>query len=306
MGYGSWDSVTYNSMRSSNATKSAKDIFTSTKVTKDMDPINISLRESRDSVDHPLSKAVSFWLDVTGSMGDIPVYLVKEKLGTLIETMLAHGTADAQILFGAIGDHFSDRSPLQIGQFESETTLINKWLTSVHIEKGGGGTCQESYLLAWLVASRHFSLDCFEKRGEKGILFTCGDEMTHETISAEWQRKNLGYTQAADLTALELLEAVKRTHHVFHLHVQEGSNGKDEKVMEHWRNLLGQHVIMIEDKNTIPEVVASTVALLAGQDLAKVTSGFDSKTADKVSSALAKFDNTSTSVSTQETGIISF
>ena len=40
-------------------------------------------------------------------MGRIPELLIRQKLGTLMDTMLDHGVTDPQVMFSAIGDHFT-------------------------------------------------------------------------------------------------------------------------------------------------------------------------------------------------------
>ena len=49
-------------------------------------------------------------------------------------------------------------------------------LARFFLERGGGGQQTESYELAAYFMARHTSIDCFEKRGEKGYLFLIGDE----------------------------------------------------------------------------------------------------------------------------------
>ena len=139
MGGSSWSSDAYKNLSNSYATKSKSAIFTSTKLTSTMSPHGIKFRESRDSDAHPKSLAINLYLDVTGSMGDIPNFLIKEKLGTLMETLIKHGIEHPQVLFGGIGDQYSDQAPLQVGQFESGTEELNKWLTELYLEGNGGG-----------------------------------------------------------------------------------------------------------------------------------------------------------------------
>lgn len=304
MGYSSWSDDAYAHLSSSYSSKSTDDIFTSNRTKKADDaltPVNITFRESRDSVEHPNSLAVAVFLDVTGSMGHIPEKLIKENLGTLMNTMITHGVNDAQVLFGAIGDHYSDRFPLQIGQFESGTAELDQNLTKIYLEGGGGGSSEESYLLAWLTAARHTSIDCFEKRNHKGILFTIGDEKSHIKIDASKLKTLMGYTQAVDLTDEQLLEEVQRMYHVFHIHINEASYKNDPKILGYWKKLLGERLIVLDDHNRVAEIIASTVAVIHGADLNSVVSGFSSNVALTVKNALAKVD---LSVSKTNTGVI--
>jgi len=293
MGYSNWSNDAYANLSSSYASKSTNDIFTSNKTRKADDsftPDKITFRESRDSVEHPNSVAVAVFLDVTGSMGEIPEKMVRENLGTLMNTLIKHEVNDAHVLFGAIGDHYSDRFPLQIGQFETGTIELDQSLTKLYLEGGGGGTQQESYLLAWLFAARHTSIDCFEKRNQKGILFTIGDEKSHSKIEADKLKSLMGYTQADTLTDEELLNEVKRMYHVFHIHINEASYKNNPNILNYWKNLLGERLIILDDHNRVAEIIASTVAVIHGADLNNIISGFNPSVALTVKNALAKVD----------------
>ena len=253
-----------------------------------MSPFGIKFRESRDSEAHPESLSIGVFLDVTGSMGRITEILVREKLGSLMNTLIAHGVEHPQILFGAIGDHISDRYPLQVGQFESGTDELDKWLTEIYIEGGGGGQSMESYTLAWLFASRHTSIDCFEKRKQKGFLFTIGDEAAWDSLQADRLKNLMGYTQTDTVSDRELLEEAQRSYHVFHIHINEASYKDSPVVLGYWRNILGERLIILEDYNAIAETIATTVAVIHGVDLKQVLNSFDDKTAKTVGDALVQ------------------
>ena len=90
--------------------------------------------------------------------------------------LIQNGIPDPTLLFLAIGDHECDKSPLQVGQFESGDPELDLWLTRTWLEKGGGGNAGESYLLAHYFAAYHTDIDAYNKRGKRGFLFTVGDE----------------------------------------------------------------------------------------------------------------------------------
>jgi hypothetical protein len=288
MGSSSWSSDAFSKLKADHSTKSTAQIFTSTKIDNDMSPKNVKFRESRDSDAHPESVAVAVFLDVTGSMGMIPERLVREKLGALMTTLIDHGVPDAHVLFGAIGDHYSDTTPLQVGQFEAGTDELNKWLTKIYLEGGGGGQNKESYLLAWLFAGRHTSIDCFEKRDEKGFLFTIGDEATWDEAEKDRLADLLGYSLEANVTSAQLLAEAQRMYNVFHLHIKETSTGRQQNIIDSWKDKLGERVIIVEDYNNVAEIIASTVAVVRGADIQKVVAGFDDHTAKQVTNALVK------------------
>lgn len=299
MGSSAWSNDAYNNLRADYSTKTTQQIFTSSNLDNDMSPKGVKFRESRDSSAHPESLAVAVFLDETGSMGKIPEILVREKLGALMNTLIAHGIPDAHVFFGAVGDHYADRSPLQVGQFEAGTEELNKWLTKIYLEGNGGGQGMESYSLAWLFAARHTSIDCFEKRSEKGFLFTIGDERVHDKLEAERLSELLGYEFKEGMNATQLLSEAQRMYHVFHLHIHETSTGHDAKTPESWKSLLGERLIMVEDYNNVAEIIASTVAVVKGADLKNVIAGFDDQTAKQVSNALVKVSTSLTKKQTE-------
>jgi hypothetical protein len=289
MGNSSWSNDAYKHLRANYSTKSTAQVFGNRSIDKDMSPRGVQFRESRDSVEHPESLAIGVMLDETGSMGSIPEMLVRHKLGNLMNTLIDHGVPDAQVLFGGIGDQYADNSPLQVGQFESGTDELNRWLTKIFLEGGGGGQSMESYSLAWLFFARHTSIDCFEKRNQKGFLFTIGDEGVHKALERDLLTNLLGYPFYEDIPAEQLLAEAQRMYHVFHLHVTE--TGSSAGIIDGWRKLLQERLIIVEDYNNIAEIIASTVAVVMGADLKKVVAAFDTTTAKQVSNALVKINN---------------
>lgn len=287
MGHSTWSDDAYKSISTDYASKSVDEIFNASEA-PEMSAVNVDIRESRDSDEHPTSLAVMVFLDVTGSMGMIPDAIAREKLGTLMSTIISNGVEHPQILFGAIGDHHSDRSPLQIGQFESGTEELDKWLSSIFIEGYGGGQDMESYLQAWLVAGRHTSIDCFEKRGEKGFLFTIGDERNWDSMDAASLKKILGYPQSETLTDVQLLEEAQRLYNVYHIHINETSYKDDPTVLGYWKKMLGERLIILDDYNAVTETIATIIAIQHGVDMTKVISGFGDSIGASVTNALAK------------------
>jgi len=288
MGSSTWSNDAYTHLKKDYSTKTTAQIFTSNRLNKDLNPNGVKFRESRDSDVHPNSIAIAVYLDVTGSMGSIPDYLVRNKLGLLMNTLIAHDVPDAHVLFGGIGDHYTDEAPLQVGQFEAGTDELNDCLTKIYLEGGGGGQNMESYSLAWLFASRHTSIDCFEKRQQKGFLFTIGDEAVHPTIEKTRLKELLGYGFGEDVSTEHLLAEAQRMYEVFHLQITQTSTGSAPVILKKWQELLGERVIIVKDYENIAEIIASTVAVVLGANLQKITAGFDTKTSNQVTTALAK------------------
>ncbi|MFP3592101.1 hypothetical protein [Chryseobacterium sp. SIMBA_038] len=241
------------------ASKSASEIFTQNAkrmAHESMNPNGISFRESRDSAVHPNSVPIILGLDVTGSMGHIPHELIKEGLPKLMGGIIQGGVPDPALLFLGIGDHECDGYPLQVGQFESGDEELDMWLTRTYIESGGGGNAGESYLLAWYFAAFHTRTDAFEKRNQKGLLFTVGDEPCLKTLPASAIREIMGTGQQT-FTHTELLKEAQKKYEVFHISVLHSDQAV--RADKGWKDLLGQNCLSIEDYRDVPNVIKEIV-----------------------------------------------
>lgn len=265
MGMGSY-SVDDRALRSKTlgyASKPASEIFTQRSINNAMNPHGVMVRESRDSDEHPNTVSIILALDVTGSMGSIPHFLVKEGLPNIMGNIIQRGIKDPQLLFLAVGDHECDSSPLQVGQFESSDALLDKWLTDVYLEGGGGGNAGESYLLAWYFTGFHTSIDCFEKRKQKGFLFTIGDEPTLPEIPEKALAKIMGKGQYKNYSASVLLDKARERYHVYHLHIKETGAGREQRTQDGWKQLMGQNLILVDSHTEIAKIIPDIVSKVA-------------------------------------------
>lgn len=268
MGGGSYN-VTYRSTRAK-----AKGYDTLTKATMDtvfkqnvsrsvhetLNPKGVSFREARDSDEHPESYPILIGVDVTGSMGDIPVQLAKNGLPNMIQRVFNQGIKHPQVGFVAFGDHEVDGNPLQISQFESSDELIDECLTNIYFEGGGGGNGGESYLLAWYHAAHHTKIDSYEKRGQKGLLVTIGDEPNLSKLPGRVVSKLYGMQSSQDFTASELLTEASKTYDVYHINVGSTYSGSSQNTKDHWRQTLGQNFIEAQSHEEIPEIIGKLAA----------------------------------------------
>jgi hypothetical protein len=238
---------------------STAEAFTQREINNAMNPHGIKVRESRDSEEHPNSLAIILGLDVTGSMGSVPHFLVKEGLPNIMESIIEKGEPDPQILFLGIGDHECDSSPLQVGQFESSDELLDKWLTDVYLEGGGGGNYGESYLLAWYFAAYHTVIDCYEKRGKKGFLFTVGDEPCLKKISKGSVKGIMGDGQYDNFSASVLYDKAREKYNVYHIHVKETGAGSRQETIDGWKQLLSDNLLVVEHHDDIADIISNTV-----------------------------------------------
>ena len=307
MGSSSWSSDAFSHLSSSRASTPVDDIFVNNKthqVDKDMSPKGVVFRESRDSIAHPTSLALCVFLDETGSMGTIPLELAKGNLCSLMDTLLKHNVPHPQILFGGVGDDRSDEYPLQVGQFESGNVELDEWLTKIYLESNGGGNGGESYALSWLFAARHTSTDCFEKRNQKGFLFTIGDEPCHRKISADSLKKIFDTNEASDVDAATLLSEARRSYFVYHIHINHGYDRSS--VAQSWVDLIGkENLIELDDKDLVAETIASIVAVNQGENLQNITKSFGAVKAGKVEKALALINQNQGVAKISDSGVLS-
>lgn len=291
MGNGSWktdDWDTYSTAHIRSA-KTVDDIYKKRTIDLKFDPTGIALRESRDSVDNPNSNAIIVALDVTGSMDSVLDAMARTGLATLVTEIHARKpVSDPHIMFMGVGDvDAGDRAPLQVTQFEADIRIAEQ-LKDIYLERHGGGNDYESYNLPWYFAGMKTSIDCFEKRGKKGYLFTVGDEETPRGLSVAAIKRVLGDDIQADLTNEQILAIVSRMYHVYHVIVEQGSHYRNygTRVDESWRKLLGQNVINLSDHTKMAEVIVSAIQLREGCEKDAIVSSWDGKTSAIVAHAL--------------------
>ena len=279
MGYGSFKSSDWSSYTTSRGIthQSTYDqIYTSTSMKDNLNPRGITYRESCDSDDHPNSTPVILGLDITGSMGSLAATIAKESLKTLMEELYTkQPIPDPHVMFMAIGDAYTDRSPLQVSQFEADIRIAEQ-LSDIYFEGCGGGNGGESYLLAWYFAARHTKIDSFDKHNRKGFLFTIGDEPNHKVLTKEQIKRIIGDDVEADLTAEELLTEVTRQYEVFHLIVKDGEARYGS--VTSWKKLLDERAMEVIDYTKIPEIVEATMEILNGRDADTVSRQWDGST----------------------------
>lgn len=278
MGSGRWSADVHTSTASLRATTNTSafaysDTMTTTQAPSTwtanplLDPNGVTFRESRDSAEHPTSLAIAVLFDVTGSMRGVPRGMQK-KLPELFSLLLLRGyTEDPQILFGAIGDATCDRAPLQVGQFESDNRIDTN-LEAILLEGGGGGTSQESYELAMYFMARHTATDCFEKRGHRGYLFIIGDEQPYPNVKHREVEKVIGDTLPQDIPTDTIVAELQEKYDTYLIRPGGASyrpgDSEGNRIIEAWRDLLGQNVIDLPDPNAVCETIALTIGLAEG------------------------------------------
>ncbi len=234
------------------------------KVHATLDPNGLKVRESRDSAAHPTSNAIMVGLDVTGSMSAV-IKVIHEKLPTLMGILLRKSyIPDPQVMFSAIGDATCDRSPLQVGQFESGDEMEGD-LGNFHLEGGGGGQNTESYELFAYVGAEKTSIDCYEKRGKKGYCFIIGDELPYPEVSRSQVSNLIGDTIEANISVRAIFDRLKEKYTTFFILPQSANGGRSHQVIDRWKGLLGdENILILEDASGVSELIATQIGLCEG------------------------------------------
>ncbi|MFE9747947.1 hypothetical protein ACFYOT_23840 [Saccharothrix saharensis] len=270
MGHGKWDDNAYAAAKTFRAAKGIDDFgYTAAlrsrpskewKADPSLNPKGVVARECRDSPDHADSTPIAVLFDVTGSMGRVP-QIMQRKLGKLHGLLQRKGyLADPQLMFGGIGDADSDRVPLQVGQFESDNRM-DEQLRTIFLEGNGGGQKSESYELAAYFVARHVVTDAWQKRGRKGYLFLIGDELNKPRLEARHIRRIIGDDVKQDIDPASVYRELSRKWHVYFVLPNQSSYYHDQDIADHWRDLLGQRFLKLDDPGAVCELIAATIGM---------------------------------------------
>ena len=285
MGYGAWSAADWKKYSSARISgKRVNDIYSATKIDDKYDPRKIKCRESLDSAEHPVTTPIIIGLDVTGSMSDL-LNVTAQRLGEMVKDIIERQPVEGpQIMFCAVGDSRCDRSPLQVTQFESDIRIASQ-LTELWFEQGGGGNNFESYPLVWYLAANKTKTDAWEKRQQKGVIFTLGDDGYPEQLLVREIEKVFGDRVSEDINTEALLAQVSRRYDVFHLMVMDRRSEQTVKLPK-WRELMGERAISVTDVNAIPEIIVSLLECVAGRDKEDIINSWDGNTQLAVRNAL--------------------
>lgn len=290
MGFSRNDPDDWNRYSTKTSTKKVNEIFTARGMKDEFDPLNIKMRESRDSDANPASTAIIIGADETGSIGKVLAEsIIRKQIGVTFEEIIKRNSIpDPHLMVMGVGDVLSDKAPLQVTQFESDSVTLAEQLEGIYIEGNGGSNDTESYNLPWYFAAEKTAIDCLEKRGKKGYLFTLGDEEAPRDLTRGQIKKILGDNiQQEVISNRSLLAMVERKFHTFHIVVEEGYHIRHsrDKVYETWRELLGQRVVSLVDHTHLAEVIISIIEINEGKNRADVIGSWDGTTSLVVAAA---------------------
>lgn len=254
--------------------KSASQVFKETRMREEFNPAMIKLpREACDSAESPHSRGIILAEDVTGSMGSFILSLIQKEFPSLITQLYDTASFNPHIMFMGVGDVAAgDRAPLQVTQFETDLRMLEQ-LEKIWLEGRGGANNYESYILPWYFAGKHIKMDCWEKRREKGFLFTFGDEEPTPSLTKREIKKVFGDNdtlQQSVITAEDCLELASEKFYCYHI-ILHGSHYRysGKTVVRKWRDLMGDYVCDLSDHHYLPELVSTIVSMYEGLSLSE-------------------------------------
>ena len=250
-------------------TTNASQVFRETGMRDEFNPAKMKLpREACDSALSPRSRGIIFAEDVSGSMGDFIHSLIKDEFPRLITQTYESVSFNPHIMFMGVGDvEVGDRAPLQATQFETDLRMLDQ-LQKIYLEGGGGANPYESYILPWYFAAKHTKMDCFEKRGEKGFLFTFGDEqptpyLTQREIGTVFGGRDT--LEERMISAEDCLEMASEKFYCYHILLHGWYYRNHSSIaIDKWRNLMGSHVCDLSDHKYLPELVTTIFKMYEG------------------------------------------
>lgn len=228
-----------------------------------MNPFGVNMREARDSAQHPETKAVAVFVDITGSMRTAPG-IIQQRLHRLMSLLVDRNYIEHPAIFiGAVGDANSDHAPLQIAQFESGIE-VDDWIDRIWGEGNGGGQGKETYEIAHYWAARHTSLDCWERRQQKGYLFTIGDEGFYPQVDKYLVKQVIGDDLEVNIPTRQIIEELQERWHVYHIALR--TRTLNDSILGDWRRLLGDdHVIEMQSPENASELLGTAIGIVEGR-----------------------------------------
>ena len=188
------------------------------------------------------------------------INLIKGGFAEIMNSIYEAGIVDPQVCFLGIGDPVYDDAPLQVAQFETSDQTLDEWLESMWIEGGGGGNDSEGYILSWYFASRHTDCDAINKRNQKGILITIGDEYVTPKLTKHQIEDIFGDSVQRDIEHEDLYNEVSANWNVYHISMSY-NNSMSNKLKQSWNFMGDNHIMINRDPNSAIESIVNIVRL---------------------------------------------
>lgn len=203
--------------------------------------------------------------DVTGSMGEWPAVMF-EKLPYLELEGQTYLGKDMEIAWLAVGDVPADSYPLQSRPFTKGTELKTE-LAKLVIEKGGGGTMQESYQLAAFYALHKVHMP----RAIRPIMIMIGDEKAYPTITVE-EARLAGVNIERSVTTRDMFALLRQKMSVYLIRkpyragTGDGMSEIDKEIHREWAEYLGEdHIAYLAEPKRVVDVIFGILAKETGR-----------------------------------------
>ena len=223
------------------------------------------MREVTITDEHPNPTPVAIILDVTGSNIEA-AKAVHAKLPQLFGVLQRQGAiTDPQILIAATGDAYTDKFPIQVGQFESDNR-IDDMVAAMILEGNGGGQGSETYEVLAYYLARHTYLETWHKQGRKGYAIFIGDEKFNPVVSQNYGRgyysthtleSMTGDKGTTDIMTADIFTELQEQYEVFYLCQQASQMYTPDHSLPTWRRLLNENATILENPDTICEFIAA-------------------------------------------------
>lgn len=207
---------------------------------------------------HPLA-VIS---DVSGSMGKDPAVFFS-KLGYLDLEGKEYLGQDMEIVFGATGDAYSDKYPVQIRP-PAKGLKLKARLKELVIEGKGGPDICETYELIALYFARKVSTP---KAIHKPILILIGDEMPYDHIDKAHAKDILGIEFSGRLTTKKVFEELQEKWSVYLIRRIYGSgrgnsiDPTNQRIYDAWVKLLGEdHICTLPSADRVVDIIFGILA----------------------------------------------
>jgi hypothetical protein len=163
-----------------------------------------------------------------------------------------------------------DRAPLQVGQFEADARVLD-WLQKIWMEGGGAGPMHshESYELMMYYMANYTDLDC-TKRGKKGYLFLCADELPYPKLKSSVIEEVIGDVVAESVPFEVILSDVRKKFNFFYILPESAMHGHDQVVIDFWKKNLGENFITVRDLSDLSNIIAGLIGMCEGVDFEDV------------------------------------
>ncbi len=204
--------------------------------------------------------------DVTGSMGEWPATIFS-KLPYLDHEMRKEYFGDgAEVCFAAVGDAFSDKYPMQAGEFANGEDMKAR-LTSLVIEGGGGGGGRESYELAALYFARNVEMPMAVR---KPIFIMIGDELPYDTISPDVSERYAHTAAPKMATTKDVFTELAEKYSVYYIRKPYQGGGESDPTNSHqhrvWASLVGEdRVVFLPEAGRVVDVIFGIFARETGK-----------------------------------------